>query len=716
MSTSLELIQKLYHVRQGGQLNRIVEQVDAVSRLLLKLFAGDFVAIFFSPAGVTEMIPVAYQAWNDDVLEGMSDLELIYRESANRTEGIKRGFTHLDSEGSSSEPEEFARKNQFVTRFRCPILVGNELRGVIVVYWKQRPTAENSNITYLVNALVEILISWMLLVEETKAADSFSLKLSTLMTLFELPLDEYPTADLAAQMTRTAKSVLRDFSVGMVSRDNISGSYRMVEFLGVGQPTQDFTDALTRSVGSLLDGLRQGSAAAKSWYDLSQELPDFGANVVAVELFRDERHQFGAVFCKDELEPLADTDLELINIFHMVAESVLSNALMVKDLRRSNDRIRESSGRLADAETMAALADMSSGIAHDFNNTIGGVIGRLQLLKMKCSEETVVASLNKIETLAMEAAATVRRLQQFSSGVKAKTLAPLDLSIVTHAYFEADSKPWQNLARQKQVNVGFSAETTEAVVNGSDDDIIQVLDRLLQNAVEYAPEHSEVRVVLSATQNQFLINVSDCGPGIPEGIRSKIFYPFFTTKGVRGAGLGLAIVYGIVTRLGGKVTIDSQVGSGTMFQVSLPRLLNSDAVTEITRKTKKSQKLRVLVVDDDDQIREILSEMLSLDGHDTTSCPDGYSALKSLGNGRYDIMITDLGMPGMSGLDLAAAAHEKSPEMPIAMITGWGTQLDHDEVTLKGIRAVLSKPFHLKDVKALVSELTSEHATETSSS
>jgi signal transduction histidine kinase/ActR/RegA family two-component response regulator len=702
----------MYHVRQGGQLNRIVEQVDAVSRLLLKLFAGDFVAIFFGPAGAGEMIPVAYQAWNDDLLEGMSELENAYRSNEDGEEKFKRDLVHFG--GGEAESDEFAAKNHFDSRFRCPIYAGKELRGVIVVYWKQRPSPEYSKVTHLVNALVEILASWMLLVEEMKSADSFSFKLSSLMTLFELPLDEYATDDLAVQMLRTAKSVLRDFSMGLVSRDAISGDYVMAEFLGCGQPTQDFVDSLTHSTVAVLAGLRQETIQPKSYFDLTADLRDFQTNAVAVELFRNERHQFGAVFFRNDAEPFIESDLELVSIFRLVAESVLANALMVRDLRRANERIRESTGRLADAETMAALADMSSGIAHDFNNTIGGVIGRLQLLKMKSSDEALLGSLNKIESLAMEAAATVRRLQQFSSGVKAKALAPLDLVRVAQNYFEAESNSWRNLAEQKSIDVSFTAEMQEGIVNGSEEDLNQVLDRLIQNAVEFAPEHSEVRVELTTTSSHFLVGVSDPGPGIPEGIRTRIFYPFFTTKGIRGAGLGLAIVYGIVSRMGGKVTVDSRLGSGTLLQVSLPRLQGDDRVTEITRKTRKNRKLRVLVVDDDEQIREILSEMLNLDGHDTTSCSDGYSALKKLADDKYDLMITDLGMPGMSGMDLAAAAHEQYSQMPIAMITGWGTQLDSNEVSFKGIHAVLSKPFHLKDVKALVSELTAEPAAQTS--
>ncbi|HVP07688.1 MAG TPA: response regulator [Candidatus Acidoferrum sp.] len=711
MSTPRELIQQIYHVRQGEQLNRVVEQIDAMSRMILKLFAGDFVAVFYSRGEQTGMIPVAFQGWNDSPIDGMADLEKMFDASGAATDQLKRGYVNLDAKAGSIS-DAFAQKNRFTYRFQCPIHASGDIRGAIVVYWRNRPQSDNANATHLVNALVEILASWMALVEEMQAADSFSLRLTSLLSLFEIPLDEHPTTELAVQIVRTARSAIRDSAIGLISRDPITGEFRMIDFSAPMPVSRDLEEALLKSCSELLTNLRQKTISSCAWHDLSGRLSVYDLAAYAIELHRDERYQFGVIFFQDKRTPFAPADLELINIFRMFAETILGNALLVKSLRKTNEKIRESSGRLADAETMAALADMSSGIAHDFNNTIGGVVGRLQLLKMKCHDEVILTSLTKIENQALEAANTVKRLQQFSSGVKAKTLKAMDIVPVLRSYFDSQSRVWSELARQKYIQVQPYFELSEAVVNASADDFETSLDKLIQNAVEFAPERSEVRVTLSGTSTHLLLGVSDTGPGIPDGIRAKVFYPFFTTKGVRGAGLGLAIVYGIVTRLGGKVTVESQPGSGTLFQISLGRLANEDEVTEITRKTRKTRELRVLVVDDDDQIRDILGDMLNLDGHIAVSCSDGYTALKSLESEPFDIMITDLGMPGMSGLDLAAAAHQKHPQMPIAMITGWGAQLDHDEVAVKGIRAILPKPFHLKDVKALVLELTAEPASD----
>jgi CheY-like chemotaxis protein len=285
-------------------------------------------------------------------------------------------------------------------------------------------------------------------------------------------------------------------------------------------------------------------------------------------------------------------------------------------------------------------------------------------------------------------------------------LKPIDLTALVQAYSIDTRAIWRQLAEKKHVNVDFRLTVPEASVKGVPEDVITLLEHIILNSVEFAPEGSTVPVDLSESGQTIILSVADSGAGIPEGIRSRIFYPFFTTKSAKGAGMGLAIAYGIVGRHNGKITFESEVGRGTVFTITLPKDAGHRESSDISRKILTSARLSILVVDDDEQIREVLSDMLSLDGHTATRCKDGYEALKKIESEKYDMVVTDLGMPGMSGLDLAGIVHEKNPTIPIAMITGWGMQLDHDEMAIKGIKTVLSKPFHLKDVKAMVSELT----------
>ncbi len=527
--------------------------------------------------------------------------------------------------------------------------------------------------------------------------------------MFEIPLDEFKTSDLLSELLKSAGSIAPRCSVGLVSRDAITTKYELTECIAPETPPQEFVHLINAHAGAMLEKLRIEDSSAKGWYDISGFFDEFGKSVVVLDLHHDDRHHFGVVFWTAAEPGFVENDLELVSVYKMFAKTIIANALMVRDLTKANDKIRESSDRLSEMETLAALADMSSGIAHDFNNIIGAMVGRLQLMKLKTEDEKTRESLDKLENLALEGSHTIKRIQQFSHSVRPKEMTTVDLLNLLKEYFDKRHVNWSDLADQKQVTVSFKSDTIDGLVSGVADDIASVLDKLVQNAVEFAPIHSHVRVTLTGSEKHCTISVSDSGPGIPEGIRKKVFYPFFSTKSERGAGLGLAIVYGIVGRLGGKVTFQSQPGTGTVFQVTLNHAVGPiKEISEVSRKPKKLEKLRVLVVDDDEQIREVLSDMLSLDGHNTTACADGFAAIKKLETGQFDVMITDLGMPGMSGLDLAGLAHEQYPAMPIAMITGWGMQLNHDEIAMKGILAVLPKPFHMKDVKALVQDLATK--------
>lgn len=169
--------------------------------------------------------------------------------------------------------------------------------------------------------------------------------------------------------------------------------------------------------------------------------------------------------------------------------------------------------------------------------------------------------------------------------------------------------------------------------------------------------------------------------------------------------MGLATVYSIVVRHGGQISFDCPPNGGTVFKLSFLQPDKSLITSDISRRSARSKKLSILVVDDDEQIREILKDMLAIDGHSPVVCEDGLSALQAFEHNQFDLVITDLGMPGMSGLELANCIHKDRPTLPIAMITGWGTQLHQQEIQLSGIKSVLSKPFHLKDIRDLVETL-----------
>jgi len=196
--------------------------------------------------------------------------------------------------------------------------------------------------------------------------------------------------------------------------------------------------------------------------------------------------------------------------------------------------------------------------------------------------------------------------------------------------------------------------------------------------------------------------VRDTGSGIPASVKNKIFNPFFTTKNTKSAGLGLSVAQGIIVNHGGSVVATSTGGApGATVALNFPLIqaTPSQPPDEVDRSRVSH---RIMVVDDDEQIRGILKDMLNLLGQETQEFCDGQSTLASFAKGRYDLVFSDLGMPGMSGYELTAHLKKIDPEIPVILITGWGAQLDSSEMRSRGVSHLLAKPFHLKDLQELL--------------
>ncbi|MEK7775079.1 MAG: hybrid sensor histidine kinase/response regulator, partial [Candidatus Zixiibacteriota bacterium] len=398
-------------------------------------------------------------------------------------------------------------------------------------------------------------------------------------------------------------------------------------------------------------------------------------------------------------------DYELLSLFGLIFQSLFNDMVLVKKLRATNKLLAETSAKMANVESLAAMADMTSGVAHEFNNIFGAAIGRIQLMRAKGGDDKLQSDLGKIEKQLLEGAQTVKRIQQFTSSAKYKKPEMVDVAEIVRNCADPTVGSFVKLAESRNVTVEVSVGMGEAFIMGNQADLATAIDQLILNAVENATQESTVQVTLSGDERQIKLTVTDKGPGIPVANQKKVFYPFFSTKGTRGAGLGLAIVHGTVVRHDGRISLQSEEGKVTTIHLAFRRAEHTGDISEISKRTKKAHNLSILIVDDDEQIREVLSDMLSVDGHKTTICGDGPSALKELSGRSFDMMITDLGMPGMTGLELSGRAHKQFPKMPIAMITGWGNQLNQEELSAHGVKAILPKPFHLKDIKSLVQEM-----------
>jgi CheY-like chemotaxis protein len=189
---------------------------------------------------------------------------------------------------------------------------------------------------------------------------------------------------------------------------------------------------------------------------------------------------------------------------------------------------------------------------------------------------------------------------------------------------------------------------------------------------------------------------------MPDEVRWRVLEPFFTTKGSRGTGLGLAVSWGIVKRHGGAIEIESSVGVGSTFMVRLPVCKEEPAAEAPEPVPLSAPSARVLVIDDEREIRSVLRDMLTSFGHTVIEAASGEEGLACCDGGDVDVILTDVSMPGMSGWDVAAACRRRFPRVPLGFVTGWGDRLDTAETQRSGVRFVLSKPFTPVDLQSLV--------------
>lgn len=702
-------ISKYFHIQRSHQLGGIIAQLDKAAQLASEHLAADFIALFYRRPSDDSMILVACNRRHDVEVTQLNLLDQQWSGVVNpdRLDAMRIIDLKEDEANIDEPPDPFAAANGFRYRTSAPLGKDRLLSAMVTVYWLKQPSEVSEATARCLKLVLELVTSTMSVADRLHEVSDFSVRLARVMSVQENGIRESTFDQASVDITRIAGSLGHSGGACFMVAEDTSARFTVKEFAGADDHESDLLKHIAAATSDRLGdgGANPPESQDLQLVDLSDRMTDVCRAAVVVDIAPDDEHRCALAFWTDRPAGFTENDLELMTVLAKTARNALTYAVNMERISRSKRTLEKSTTRMVDAEAMAALTDMTTGIAHDFNNVIGGIVGRVQLMKMTLEEGPITDGLNQVESLAMEGAETVRRIQEFTRRTRNKKLSPIDLADVLGTCLGDRPSTWRQLAEAAGVDVVCTDRPETAIVDGDVADLTTLIDKLIENAVEHSPKGTTVEVSLTQERSKWLLTVTDCGAGIPDEIRRKVFYPFFTTKTTRGAGLGLAIVHGIVVSHGGRIEIEDGAEGGTIFRVSLK---SSDGVrdeSDITNRDRVSDRLRILVVDDDEQIREILSDMLTIDGHSSTTCADGYEALEAIDSQPYDLVITDLGMPGMSGLDLAAVVHEKYPDLPIAMITGWGTQIDEEDASMSGIKIVLPKPFHLKDVKALVREL-----------
>jgi len=402
-----------------------------------------------------------------------------------------------------------------------------------------------------------------------------------------------------------------------------------------------------------------------------------------------------------------------------ISRGLTFTALDITAQKRAEEERRKLEERLRQAQKMEAIGTLAGGIAHDFNNILAAIVGFGELARMDASANAeLTASIDGILKASFRARDLVRQILTFSRQNEAELFPVQPHLVVKEAVKLLRASLPSTIRLQQTMN-------SQAYILGDPTQIQQVVMNLCTNAYHAMREEGgELEVALTevcvdnaqppepqgVTPGMYLkLSVRDTGRGIDPAFIHRIFDPYFTTKEkTKGTGLGLAVVHGIVKSHKGAIQVSSLLGAGTTFEVYFP------IVDEAVGKAVPDQETaaaggceRILFVDDEPDIEDLGRRLLGSLGYGVATCQDGGAALDLFGAdpARFDLVITDMTMPGMTGDRLAVEMLRIRPGLPVILCTGFNELINMDRVKEIGIRALMMKPFLKNEMAKVIREV-----------
>jgi GAF domain-containing protein/CheY-like chemotaxis protein len=388
---------------------------------------------------------------------------------------------------------------------------------------------------------------------------------------------------------------------------------------------------------------------------------------------------------------------------------VESLSVLSEERARAHSELAAAQDQLVRTEKLRAMGEMASGVAHDFNNVLASILGRAQLLLRRVEEPKLRQWLEVIERSALDGARTVRRLQDFTRIRRDHPVVPVNLNQVVQQTLEATESSWRQESQRRGIRTEVVTALTPTLpeVPGDPAELREALTNLILNALDAMPAGGTLALSTSAAAGQVEIAVADTGIGIPANIRHKIFDPFFTTKGPKGTGLGLSMTYGILARHGARISVESEEGRGTKFRLAFPVTDEAmDAVQTAPAPHAPARSLNCLVVDDEEVVAAVLGDMLTSEGHKVEIADGGQQALTRFSAGAFDLVLTDLAMPGMTGWEVARAIKNMASAVRVVLVSGFGVEVPPEDLQAHGVDLVLPKPLKLQDIASAVALVT----------
>ncbi len=389
-------------------------------------------------------------------------------------------------------------------------------------------------------------------------------------------------------------------------------------------------------------------------------------------------------------------------------------------LQQAYDDLRQTQQTVMQQERLRALGQMASGIAHDINNAISPVALYTEMLleqEPNLSRRTR-EYLETTQRAIGDVAHTVARMREFYRQQDAElVLSPVNLSVLVQQVVDLTRARWSDMPQQRGIVIELRPELEENLpaTAGIESEIREALINLVFNAVDAMPDGGTLTIRTKSASNpeagsHVEVEVADTGLGMNEETRRRCLEPFFTTKGERGTGLGLAMVYGVTRRHNAEIEIDSAIGQGTTVRLRFPVLVAGTTDASPSAPAAVPTRLRILSVDDDPLLIKSLRDALEADGHAVVTANGGQEGIDAFRaaeerHEHFSVVITDLGMPYVDGRKVASAIKSDSPSTPVILLTGWGQRLISEGDIPPNVDRVLNKPPKLRDLRAALADL-----------
>jgi len=428
-----------------------------------------------------------------------------------------------------------------------------------------------------------------------------------------------------------------------------------------------------------------------------------------------ESEAFGVMFvAKQQAEAFSSDDCEFLRQLSSHVALAAHQARLYGALQNAYQDLRQTQQTVMQQERLRALGQIASGIAHDINNALSpaALYAQSMLAHDAGLSDRSREQLAVIQRAIDDVSRTVQRMRAFylPSGQEL-TLAPVDVNDLLTQVIELTRARWSNIPQERGIVISVTSDLAPNLprILGAENEVRDALTNLLLNAVDSMPEGGTITLRTRARNDQVIVEVQDSGIGMSETTRSRCLEPFFTTKGERGTGLGLTMVFGMVQRHGGEIEIDSELGRGTTMRLTFPSAPTGMSSGDYSY-TPTTRPLRLLLIDDDPLLLTSLRDALELDEHQVVTAEGGQAGIDTFtaetrAGARFDAVITDLGMPYVDGRKVAGRIRQIAKQVPIIMLTGWGHRMLATNDKPEHVDRVLSKPPKMAELRSTLEEL-----------